>query len=65
MELTCASDTFKKRVRALQAVNCCYSIELKADNIAECRENMLEVFASYLRLHSTDAFRRAAPVFCR
>jgi hypothetical protein len=29
---------------------CCYGIELLADNIAECRANMLEVLAQYLNL---------------
>ena len=29
---------------------CIYGIELLADNIAECRANMLEIFADYLNL---------------
>ena len=33
---------------------CTYGIELLADNIAECRANMLEVFADYLNLDETD-----------
>lgn len=52
--------SFEKRIRALQALTCCYGIELLADNIAECRANMLEVFGEYLGLLPTDAFRSAA-----
>jgi hypothetical protein len=32
---------------------CTYGIEILADNIAECRANMLEVFAGYLNLNET------------
>jgi hypothetical protein len=35
-------------------------IELLADNIAECRANMLEVLAEYLQLEETDDLNRAA-----
>lgn len=45
---------FERRHYALLAVMCCYGIELLEDNIAECRANMLEVFAEYLRLDSID-----------
>src|ERR1035438_5337354 len=51
---------FDKRHYALLAVMCTYGIELLADNIAECRANMLEVFADYLALHETDELYRAA-----
>ena len=39
---------------------CTYGIELLPDNIAECRANMLEVFAEYLNLDETDDLYRAA-----
>ena len=39
---------------------CTYGIELLADNIAECRANMLEVFADYLNLNETDELYLAA-----
>ena len=39
---------------------CTYGIELLADNIAECRANMLEVFADYLNLDETDELYLAA-----
>lgn len=51
---------FERRHYALLAVMCTYGIELLADNIAECRANLLEVFAEYLNLDETDDFYRAA-----
>ncbi|MDP2752571.1 MAG: N-6 DNA methylase [Rhodocyclaceae bacterium] len=51
---------FEKRHYALLALMCIYGIELLADNIAECRENMLEVFADYLNMQEADNFYRAA-----
>lgn len=51
---------FDKRQYALLAVMCTYGIELLADNIAECRANMLEVFADYLDLAETDELYQAA-----
>lgn len=51
---------FEKRHFALLALTCCYGIELLADNIAECRANMLEVFDEYLRLSEEDELYHAA-----
>jgi hypothetical protein len=51
---------FERRHYALLAVMCTYGVELLADNIAECRANMLEVFADYLSLDETDELYRAA-----
>lgn len=51
---------FDRKLYALQALACCYGIELLADNIAECRANMLEVFADYLGVGESDDFYRAA-----
>lgn len=51
---------FEKRHYALLALTCVYGIELLADNIAECRANMLKVFAGYLRLDEADELYRAA-----
>ena len=50
---------FEKRQYALLALTCCYGIELLPDNIAECRANMLEVFAEYLGLSGSDELYRA------
>jgi hypothetical protein len=51
---------FEKQHYALLALMCIYGIELLADNITECRENMLEIFADYLNAQETDAIYRAA-----
>lgn len=51
---------FEKRHYALLAVMCIYGIELLADNIAECRANMLEILTDYLNLEDSDDLYRAA-----
>lgn len=51
---------FEKRHYALLALMCAYGIELLADNIAECRANMLEILADYLNLNESDELCRAA-----
>jgi hypothetical protein len=51
---------FEKRHYALLALMCLYGIELLADNIAECRANMLEVLADYLSVDESDDLYRAA-----
>ena len=54
---------FEKRNYALVALASLYGIELLADNIAECRANMLNVFAQYLRLTEDDDLYRTASHF--
>lgn len=51
---------FERRHYALLALMCTYGIELLADNIAECRANMLEILAEYLHLEEADELFRAA-----
>ena len=51
---------FERRHYALLGLMCIYGIELLADNIAECRANVLEVFADYLQLDEADDLYRAA-----
>jgi len=51
---------FEKRHYALLGLMCTYGIELLADNIAECRANMLDVLAGYLNIDDTDELYRAA-----
>lgn len=51
---------FEKQHYALLGLMCTYGIELLADNIAECRANMLDVFAGYLNLDEGDDLYRAA-----
>lgn len=60
VELKYGKSDFEKRHHALQALTCCYGIEVLADNIAECRANMLAVFAAYLKLKEGDELYRAA-----
>lgn len=51
---------FERRHYALLALMCIYGIELLADNIAECRANVLETLADYLNLEEADGLYRAA-----
>jgi hypothetical protein len=60
VELKFGRSEFEKRHYALLALMCCYGIELLEDNIAECRANMLEVFADYLNIDESDDLYRAA-----
>lgn len=55
-----AGSDFERRHYALLALMCIYGIELLADNIAECRANLLEILAEYLNLAETDELTRAA-----
>jgi hypothetical protein len=60
VELKYAKSDFERRHFALLGLMCIYGIELLADNIAECRANMLEILADYLNLDESDALIRAA-----
>jgi hypothetical protein len=60
VELKFGKSDFEKRHYALLALMCAYGIELLADNVAECRANMLVIFADYLRLNESDELYRAA-----
>lgn len=60
VELKYRKSTFEKRHYALLALMCTYGIELLADNIAECRANVLEILAEYLNLNESDDLYRAA-----
>ena len=51
---------FERRHYALLALMCIYGIELLADNIVECRANLLEILAEYLNLEESDGLYRAA-----
>jgi hypothetical protein len=63
VELKFGKAEFEKRHYALLALMCIYGIELLADNISECRTNLLEIFADYLNLNeSHDLFRAASYV---
>ena len=47
---------FEKRHHALFSLMCIYGIELLADNVAECRENLLETFDDYLGVGPDDVW---------
>jgi hypothetical protein len=51
---------FERRHYALLALMCTYGIELLADNIAECRANMLAILAEDLNIDESDDLYRAA-----
>jgi hypothetical protein len=50
VELKFGKSEFERQHYALLGLMCIYGIELLADNIAECRANVLDVFADYLNL---------------
>src|ERR1700747_528836 len=60
VEAKYGKSAFEKRQYALLAAMCTYGIELLADNIAECRANMLEVLAEHLSLEESEDLYRAA-----
>jgi len=60
VELKYGKSDFEKGHYALLALMCIYGIELLPDNIAECRANLLEIFAEYLNIEPADDFYRAA-----
>ena len=60
VELKYGQSEFERQHYALLALMCIYGIELLPDNIAECRVNLLEVFAEYLHLEPSDNLYRAA-----
>src|SRR5680860_27703 len=60
VETKFGKSAFEKRHYALLALMCVYGIELLADNISECRANLLEIFADYLNLNESEDLYRAA-----
>lgn len=60
VELKYGKSDFERQHYALLALMCIYGIELLADNIAECRANVLDVFAKYLNLDEADDLYLAA-----
>ncbi|WP_081615138.1 N-6 DNA methylase [Dietzia sp. UCD-THP] len=54
------SSEFERRHYALHGLMCIYGIELLQDNVTECRDNMLTIFADYLEIDSHDALYSAA-----
>jgi len=63
VELKFGKSGFEKQHYAILGLMCIYGIELLIDNIAECRANLLEIFADYLNLdESSDLYRAASYV---
>src|SRR5258708_7625829 len=60
VEMKFGKSEFEKRHYALLAHMCIYGVELLADNIAECRANLLEIFAEYLNLNASQDLYDAA-----
>lgn len=60
VELKFGKSGFEKRYYSLLALMCTYGIELLPDNIAECRANMLETLADYLKIDESDDLYHAA-----
>jgi hypothetical protein len=54
------ANEFERHHYALLGLMCLYGIELLADNIAECRADLLEIFAEHLHLDESDVLYRAA-----
>ena len=60
VELKYGKSDFERRQYALLGLMCIYGVELLADNIAECRGNLLEILADNLNLDDSDELYRAA-----
>lgn len=60
VQLKYGRSDFDRRHYALLALMCIYGIELLADNIAECRANLLVILSEYLSLNESDDLYRAA-----
>lgn len=59
VEVKYGSSGFEKRHYALLGLMCIYGIELLADNVSECRQNMLDLFRAYLGLEPRDDLYKA------
>jgi hypothetical protein len=60
VEIKFGKSGFERQHYALLAVMCTYGIELLADNITECRANMIEVLGDYMHLEGPEDLYRAA-----
>jgi hypothetical protein len=54
VEIKYGKSEFEKRHYALLGLMCIYGIELLPDNIAECRDTLLDTLADYLGANETD-----------
>lgn len=60
VQLKYGKSAFERQHYALLGLMCMYGVELLADNMAECRANLLEIFADALDLKPTDDLYNAA-----
>lgn len=60
VEIKFGKSDFEKRHYAILGLMCIYGIELLADNIAECRDNLIDVFSEYIGIDPSDDLYRAA-----
>lgn len=60
VELKFGKSDFERQHYALYGLMCIYGIELLVDNMAQCRANVLDVFAQYLNLNEPDDLYLAA-----
>lgn len=60
VELKYGKSDFERRHFALFGLMCIYGIELLPDNIAECRANLLKIFAEFLDISESDDLYQAA-----
>lgn len=60
VEIKFGTSEFEKQHYALLCLMCIYGIELLSDNIAECRENLIAIFAECLKLDKLNDTYRAA-----
>ena len=60
MEVKYGKSDFERQHFALLGLMCLYGIELLSDNIAECRANLLEIVAEYLKIGSDADMYQAA-----
>jgi len=56
---------FERKHYALFALMCVYGIELLEDNVAECRQNLQQIFDEYLDVESGSEWSRAAAAVLR
>lgn len=60
VQLRHGKSDFERRHYALFALMCTYGIELLGDNAEECRDNLAEVFNTFLGVSNDDQWARAA-----
>lgn len=60
VQIKYGKSNFERRHYALFGLMCIYGVELLSDNIVECRDNLLEVFAEYLGVDQADDVYQAA-----